>query len=163
MLSLMYLLFLLIGFLIISKFNLFLSIIFFIPIVFWIFWAKVKRETWDISNRENRIIPLIFTLIYSSILAILWRNIFIIIFLVNVLVILITTKFWKISMHNYGLSAMVYLIYAFTNSIWLSTVYLILVIFTGYARIYLKKHTVSQVVAGTILGISVNYILLNLI
>ncbi|GEM_PF-6590082 len=105
MLSLMYLLFLLIGFLIISKFNLFLSIIFFIPIVFWIFWAKVKRETWDISNRENRIIPLIFTLIYSSILAILWRNIFIIIFLVNVLVILITTKFWKISMHNYGLSA----------------------------------------------------------
>ena len=67
MLSLMYLLFLLIGFLIISKFNLFLSIIFFIPIVFWIFWAKVKRETWDTSNRENRIIPLIFTLIYSSI------------------------------------------------------------------------------------------------
>jgi len=66
-------------------------------------------------------------------------------------------------MHNYGLSAMAYLIYAFTNSIWLSTIYLILVIITGYARIYLKKHTVSQVIAGTILGISVNYILLNLI
>ncbi|XRO77873.1 phosphatase PAP2 family protein [Methanocaldococcus sp. 10A] len=34
---------------------------------------------------------------------------------------------------------------------------------TGYARIYLKKHTFSQVIAGTILGILVNYILLNLI
>jgi len=162
-LSLMYLLFLYIGFLLISKFDISLSLAFFFPCVFWICWAKIKNETWDIPNRKNRLVPLIFTLIYLSILAIFWKNIFIIIFLVNVLVILIITKFWKISMHNYGLSAMAYLIYAFTNSIWLSTIYLILVIITGYARIYLKKHTVSQVIAGTILGISVNYILLNLI
>ncbi|WP_236953646.1 phosphatase PAP2 family protein [Methanocaldococcus bathoardescens] len=66
-------------------------------------------------------------------------------------------------MHNYGLSAITYLIYIFTNSIWLSTLYLTLMIITGYARIYLRKHTFSQVIAGTILGILVNYILLNLI
>ena len=161
--SLMYLLFLFIGFIIISKFDVSLSLVFFFPCVFWICWAKIKRETWDIPNRENRLIPLIFTLVYLLMLLIFWKNIFIIIFLVNVFVILIITKFWKISMHNYGLSAMAYLIYAFTNDIWLSVLYLILVTITGYARIYLKKHTFSQVIAGTILGILVNYILLNLI
>ncbi|XRO76013.1 phosphatase PAP2 family protein [Methanocaldococcus sp. 28A] len=161
--SLMYLLFLFIGFLLISKFDLLLYIAFFIPCVFWICWAKIKNESWDIPNKENRIIPLFFTLWYLVLLNLFWKSEFITIFLVNVLIILIITKFWKISMHNYGLSAMAYLIYAFTNNIWLSSLYLILIIITGYARIYLKKHTFSQVIAGTILGILVNYILLNLI
>ena len=159
----MYLLFLFIGFLLISKFDLFLSLAFFVPCVFWICWAKIKKETWDISNKENRLIPLIFTLVYLLSLDVFWKNKFIIIFLVNVSIILIITKFWKISMHNYGLSAMSYLIYAFTNNIWLSLLYLILVVITGYARIYLKKHTFSQVIAGTILGIIVNYLLLKFI
>ncbi|XRO77099.1 hypothetical protein ACO3VM_00805 [Methanocaldococcus sp. 10A] len=104
--SLMYLLFLFIGFLLISKFDLFLYIAFFIPCVFWICWAKIKNESWDIPNKENRIIPLFFTLCYLVLLNLFWKSEFITIFLVNVSIILIITRFWKISMHNYGLSAM---------------------------------------------------------
>ncbi|AIJ05681.1 hypothetical protein JH146_0835 [Methanocaldococcus bathoardescens] len=93
----MYLLFLYVGFLIVSKFDiLLLSLAFFVPCVFCISWAKIKGETWDIPNRENRLIPLIFTLVYLSILTIFWKSQFIIIFLVNVSIILIITKFWKI-------------------------------------------------------------------
>ncbi|ACV24057.1 hypothetical protein Mefer_0218 [Methanocaldococcus fervens AG86] len=149
---------------IISKSNVSLLLLaFFIPFVFWMFWVKIKNEKWDIENKENRIAPLTFTLIYLSILTLFWKNIFIIIFLANVLVVLIITKFWKISMHCYGLSGMAYLVYAFTGDVFLSILYLILTIITGYARIYLNKHTPLQVIAGTVLGFLVNCCLLNFI
>ncbi len=161
--SLLYLLFLLYGFLVISNFNLYLTLFYGIPIVFWVIWAKIKKESWDIYNKNNRIVPLTITTLYIFLLSLFWHNIFNFIFLGNVLLILIITKFWKISMHCYGLSAMSYLIYKFTGNVFLFVIYIFLLIITIYARIYLKKHTYSQVIVGTLLGFLFNYVLLNVL
>ncbi len=161
--SLLYLLFLLYGFLVISNFNLYLTLFYGIPIVFWVIWAKIKKESWDIYNKNNRIVPLTITTLYIFLLSLFWHNIFNFIFLGNVLLILIITKFWKISMHCYGLSAMSYLIYKFTGNVFLFVIYIFLLIITIYARIYLKKHTYSQVLVGTLLGFLFNYVLLNVL
>ncbi len=161
--SLLYLLFLLYGFLVISNFNLYLTLFYGIPIVFWVIWAKIKKESWDIYNKNNRIVPLTITTLYIFLLSLFWHNILNFIFLGNVLLILIITKFWKISMHCYGLSAMSYLIYKFTGNVFLFVIYIFLLIITIYARIYLKKHTYSQVIVGTLLGFLFNYVLLNVL
>jgi membrane-associated phospholipid phosphatase len=68
--------------------------------------------------------------------------------------------FWKISLHLAGIAgpvtAMVMLLHP-----WWMLLYLLLLPL-GWARCYLKKHTVSQVVAGSVLSVAITFGIVSL-
>lgn len=60
------------------------------------------------------------------------------------------TRFWKISTHAVGITApLVALTYLYG---WDPLPFLILIPLVGWSRVYLKAHTIAQVLAGTLLG-----------
>jgi membrane-associated phospholipid phosphatase len=62
------------------------------------------------------------------------------------------TRYWKISTHALGVSApLVVLIYLYGLQ---PLPFLVLIPIVGWSRIYLRAHTVLQVIAGTALGIA---------
>lgn len=66
------------------------------------------------------------------------------------LVVQIITMFWKISTHALGITApLVASLYLFGGK---PLPFFVLIPIVGWARVYLKAHTVLQVVAGTALG-----------
>jgi len=66
------------------------------------------------------------------------------------LVVGVITMYWKISTHAVGITApLVASLYLFGRE---PLPFFILIPIVGWARVYLKAHTVSQVIAGTALG-----------
>jgi membrane-associated phospholipid phosphatase len=60
------------------------------------------------------------------------------------------TRYWKISTHALGISAsMVSLTYVYHQQ---PLPFLILIPIVGWSRVYLRAHTITQVIAGTALG-----------
>lgn len=136
-----------------------------IPAVIWILWAKIKNQKWDIPDRNGRIVPLTIMVIYGFVLVIIEPNFLTKFYLTNVLSLLIITSFWKISIHCYGLSAIIVALIKF-NQICNNLLYFVVfiymgfLIFTMWSRIYLEKHTPLQVIMGTLLGFGQNLIFL---
>ena len=72
---------------------------------------------------------------------------------VNVLIIAIITQWWKISIHSAVISAIVILsIILFGNGYW---VLIIIWILVAWARVFRKRHTIAQVLAGALVAIVV--------
>ncbi len=68
----------------------------------------------------------------------------------NTLIALIVTSFWKISAHGLGVSMpLAALLIQFGNWVW---PLFILVPLVGWSRVFMKKHTVGQVIAGSAVG-----------
>lgn len=68
----------------------------------------------------------------------------------NTLIAVVVTKFWKISAHGMGITApLAALLIQFGNWVW---PLFILVPLVSWSRVFLKKHTVGQVIAGSIVG-----------
>ncbi|AEF95667.1 phosphatase PAP2 family protein [Methanotorris igneus] len=136
-----------------------------IPAIIWILWAKIRNQKWDIPDRNERMIPLIIMAIYGLILVIIEPSFLSKFYLTNILSILIITSFWKISIHCYGLSAIITALIK-SNQICGDLPYIIIfiylgfLIFTMWSRIYLEKHTPLQVIMGTLLGFGQNLIFL---
>jgi len=129
------------------------------PIVlFLILRKKGKLADQDASIKEERTIPFLIAIIFYLIG--LWimikydLNIISIAFwfcyISNTIITIFINRFWKISAHAMGVagpfSAMVF---AFG---WIGVVLLPIVILVGWARIELKCHTLTQVVAGILLA-----------
>jgi membrane-associated phospholipid phosphatase len=72
-------------------------------------------------------------------------------FAASSLVIQYITRYWKISTHAFGITApLIALMYLFGRE---PVPFLILIPIVCWARVYLKAHTVLQVIAGSALGL----------
>ncbi|HTI14393.1 MAG TPA: hypothetical protein VL461_07470 [Dictyobacter sp.] len=76
------------------------------------------------------------------------------------LILMIITFWWKISMHTSSLSAAITLLIMIYGRIILPAS--ILIVLVCWSRVVLKRHTIAQVTAGTILGIGLCWLLLTL-
>lgn len=133
-----------------------------IPLVIWLLWAKINDQKWDIPNRNQRVIPLIIVVIYGFLILAFRQDFPIKFYLVNVVFLLIITRFWKISIRCYGLSAIIIALIKSNNVLngnplyFIVPIYFLFLIATIWSRMYLKKHTLLQVVLGTFFGFLIN-------
>lgn len=117
-------------------------------------WSK----EYDVPNREERKIPLTFIvasyLIGSVILyyinAPLITTGLMFCYFSTTLLVLFITLYWKISMHAMGVSGpAAALIFAFGPA---GAIYALILPVVMWSRVYMKKHTTSQVIAGAAIG-----------
>jgi len=126
----------------------------FIPTIFLIGLYKMKMiSDIDIINRKERVLPFLLVTFCFSIAVILSRqfgNIFLfnfqLILFITMLVSFAITLFWKISLHM-GLSTVTFIfLLAFSGVRFLPFIIMIPLIY--WARLYLKRHTHAQLIAG---------------
>ncbi len=121
----------------------------------------------DITKREERY--LLFGLTTAAFLISLILVYFLgnfeffvlsLIMFIAALTLFIVTLKWKISGHMIlNAAAITIMVYLFgPKMLWL----LPIIPLVGFARVYLKKHTLKQVIAGTIVGLGEPYLVLKL-
>ena len=140
------------------------------PIVlFLILRKKGKLADQDASIKEERTIPFLIAIIFYLIG--LWimikydLNIISIAFwfcyISNTVITIFINKFWKISAHAMGAAGpFAAVVFAFG---WIGLILLPIVFLVGWARIELKCHTLTQVIAGVLLASFSVYIQMSLI
>ncbi len=132
-----------------------------LPLLF--IWWGVRRGTFsdhNISKREQRFVPMLFSLVCILLtLALLTylrvsRELIatIVSVIITCLIALIVTRFWKISLHLVGVAGMVTVFILLFGPQWL--LLCPLVILVGWARWQAGAHTIWQAVAGTLLAIT---------
>lgn len=138
---------------------------FFLPILFFI-WLRRKDLVADVdaTNKEERTIPYLFGILLCIIALLisyyfwgftLFSKIWLI-YSVNTILLITINKFWKISAHAIGMSAPIgVLFFVFGQP---SLIALVLLLYIGWTRLYLKKHTISQIIAGSIFGFFLTYL-----
>ncbi len=134
-----------------------------IPVVYFVIMRKKGRIDDDDANiRQQRKNPYLFgillTIIAIALSSFLHLKIEIIalwvVYFINSLLLLIINKFWKISAHAMGV-AIPMGITIFYSKMFTMILFIILIL-TGWSRIKLKVHTITQVVLGGILGFLVS-------
>ena len=140
------------------------------PIVlFLILRKKGKLADQDASIKEERTIPFLIAIIFYLIG--LWimikydLNIISIAFwfcyISNTIITIFVNKFWKISAHAMGVAGPFgAVVFAFG---WIGLILLPIIFLVGWARIELKCHTLTQVIAGILLASFSVYIQMSLI
>ena len=151
-----------------------------ITIICWIFGAFLPITTSlilirkmhidiDITDRTKRTLPLFFAvcsyligfLVLLSMGAPALTTALMLIYSTNTLIILFINLSWKISIHTMGVAGpTVALTYLFGIS---GLLFGLLIPLVMWSRVKLKKHTISQVLAGGIAGIILTYIQLYFI
>ncbi len=131
------------------------------PASIYVYLAYRKGKVTDInmSEREERLRPLIIALIGAMMVILVLLDkaapkplILLGLTLVSELVIVIfVTVFWKISLHALTYSTAVTLL-AYLYNPWALILYIFLFP-VGWARVYRKRHTLLQVIAGSLVGI----------
>ena len=122
----------------------------------------------DVSRRTERAGPFLFGI--SSVLA-GWlvlillqgpRNLqtVLIITAVSGIVMMVTTLWWKISIHASSLGGAATMLTAFYGAIMLPA--FLLLILVSWSRVVLRRHTVLQVVAGSLVSIALTLLLLKI-
>lgn len=129
-----------------------------LPMIIIICWAKKLNTDRDISNRQDRFIPLIVGIISYFIgflvSLIVGANDFLTTLLlcysINTGVVLLITVKWKISVHTTGLSGPVGALILLLGPIGalFGIIYPILI----WSRVTLEKHTLAQAIAGGVQG-----------
>lgn len=121
----------------------------------WFLYKKKKINDMHISEKEDRIKPLVVAcisyIIFFIILYVLegplfLKSIFAVI-IVSTIILTIITYFWKICLHASGITIMVISFNILFGKWMLLMIPLIPLI--GWARVRIKKHTVGQVILGT--------------
>lgn len=123
-------------------------------------WRQEKQIDFDLSRREDRVVPLLLTTLGAVIIGYLVAdrsgdtNLRL---LGNILVMMlvsltIITLVWKISLHAATLTALVTLIILFRGP-YFGVLYLG-IIPVAWARLVLKQHTAAQLVAGSLIGVA---------
>jgi membrane-associated phospholipid phosphatase len=155
--------------------NLFLSVIitfFFLsigPMIYILFGVITGKFTdLDVSMRSQRTGPFLFgiasTLIGYIILSLTngQKNLETLLLLIAIsgFVMMFITFWWKISMHASALSAALTALTLVYGLIVLPAY--LLVILVSWSRVKLHRHTLSQVIAGSIVGVALSWVLLKL-
>lgn len=126
-------------------------------------WRHDRKIDVDVTNRADRPLPLLVASIGALLGGTLISNrfdipslLFISQTLVMMLLVLtVVTTVWKISIHTSTLSALITLLVVLRGQE-LAFLYVLLVP-VAWARVLLRKHSVSQIIGGTLLGIAVTY------
>ncbi|WP_407376954.1 hypothetical protein [Methanobrevibacter sp.] len=129
-----------------------------LPMAIIVFWAKKINTDNDISNREDRFVPLIVGIVsyFIGFIVCLFLNVsnflalLLLCYSVNTGVVLIFTIWWKISVHTTGLSGPVAALILLLGPI--GAIFAILYPIVIWSRVLLKKHTMAQAVTGGVQG-----------
>lgn len=127
-----------------------------------------KLSDLDVSKRAERTGPFLFGLIsvclgWFVLVQIHAPAIIVtcsIITAVSALIMLITTLWWKISIHASSLAGAVTILTALYGAVVLPAFSLVLLV--SWSRVVLRRHTVAQVTAGSLLSITLTIFLLKL-
>lgn len=129
-----------------------------LPMAIIVYWAKRINTDKDISNRQDRYIPLIIGIISYFIGFLIsfslhldnFMTFLLLCYTVNTGVVLLITTKWKISVHTTGISgpiaALILLLGPFGAVF--GMIYPIVI----WARVLLKKHTLAQAICGGVQG-----------
>lgn len=129
-----------------------------IPSIIAYIWVKYKKLEIDLPRKEDRFYPLLWILSsYLLGVIILYlisappiTTILMFCYFSNTLAVLLISLFWKISIHSVGVAGPVAaLIYVFG---YVGLISLILIPLVMWSRLYLRRHTLLQVIAGALLG-----------
>ncbi len=129
-----------------------------LPMAIIVFWAKKLNTDKDISNRQDRFIPLVIGIVsyFIGVLVSLalhadnFLTLLLLCYAVNTGVVLLITVKWKISVHTTGLSGPVAALILLLGPI--GAVFGILYPIVIWSRVLLKKHTLSQAICGGVQG-----------
>ena len=129
-----------------------------LPMAIILFWAKKLNTDKDISNREDRFMPLVIGIV-SYFIGVLvsfilnadnFLTLLLLCYAVNTGVVLLITIKWKISVHTTGISgpiaALILLLGPF------GAVFGVIYPIVIWSRVLLKKHTLSQAICGGVQG-----------
>lgn len=129
-----------------------------LPMAIILFWAKKINTDRDISNREDRFIPLIIGIVsyFIGVLVSLALNadnfltLLLLCYSVNTGVVLLITFKWKISVHTTGISGPVAALILLLGPF--GAVFGVIYPIVIWARVLLKKHTLTQAICGGVQG-----------
>jgi membrane-associated phospholipid phosphatase len=131
----------------------------FLPIITSLILIKKMDTDIDITDRTKRTLPLFFAvcsyfigfIVLYIVQAPSITTILMFIYSSNTLIILFINLYWKISIHAMGVAGpTAAFIYAFGFP---GLIIGLLIPFVMWSRVKLKKHTIGQVIAGTVLGL----------
>ncbi len=140
-----------------------------VPVVT-LMWLRHRGVITDlnISQRDQRFTPLLIVLLSygAAFIFVEWLqadNItrgLVFCSLTNIIIISFIIRYWKISIHAFGLTSPLAALWVLWNAYaWPMALLTALV---GTSRVILKAHTPSQVVVGSVLGFALTIIQLNL-
>jgi membrane-associated phospholipid phosphatase len=138
-------------------------------ILFFILRKKGKLKDIDASVKEERTFPFLMAILFylAGLIVLIIFNVNIIsiafwfCYISNTLLTILINKYWKISAHSMGAAgALSAIFYVFGLPV---LFFSLLVLVLGWARIYQKMHTLSQVIAGIILAFVSVYVQINII
>jgi membrane-associated phospholipid phosphatase len=141
----------------------------FLPITTSLILIRKMHTDMDITDRTKRTLPLFFAvcsyligfLVLLSMGAPALTTALMLIYSSNTLIILFINFSWKISIHTMGVAGpTVALTYLFGFA---GLLFGLLIPLVMWSRVKLKKHTISQVIAGAIAGIILTYVQLYFI
>jgi hypothetical protein len=138
---------------------------------FYLYFKMVRQI--EIPERQERIVPMVITLVaYLGAWFLIQRlpvsqlySRFLLAACISLLAGLVVSISWKISLHMIGLGGLTGLVLALSQKLGVDmmVVLLLLIILSGlagYARLRLNVHSVLQVLAGFLTGLTVSYFLL---
>jgi len=139
----------------------------FLPILTSLILIKKMDTDLDITDRTKRTLPLLLAIcsyFFGSLVLYIVNTPAIItalmlIYGLNTLIILIINFYWKISIHAMGIAGPT-AAFAYTFGI-PGLLIAVIIPFVMWSRVKLNKHTVSQVIAGTILGLFLTWVQLS--
>ncbi|MGZ7107939.1 MAG: PAP2 family protein [Methanobacterium sp.] len=143
-----------------------------ILLVFWWLRGKNGEEVeidMDIPKRTDRNYPLLLVILsYAIGVIILYlinapsiTTILMFCYFSNTLIVFFINLYWKISIHSLGAAGpAAALIYVFGAP---GILYMLIIPLVMWSRVYLKEHTVSQVVMGALLGFLATSFQINLL
>lgn len=129
-----------------------------LPMAIIVFWAKKLNTDSDISNRQDRFMPLIVGIISYFIGFLIslildvdnFLTLLLLCYSVNTGVVLLITTKWKISVHTTGLSGPVAALILLMGPV--GAAFGILYPILIWSRVLLEKHTLSQAICGGVQG-----------
>ena len=139
------------------------------PFIYILIAVRVgKISDVDVSRRTERAGPFLFGI--SSVLA-GWlvlillhgpENLQTLLFITAVsgIVMMVTTIWWKISIHSSSMGGVATILTAFYGAVMLPT--FLLLILVSWSRVVLRRHTVSQVIAGSLVSIALTLLILKI-
>lgn len=134
-----------------------------LPVLFVLRWIEGKRHRgqkmdMDIPERKDRNYPLIIvilsyfigTAVLYTLNAPVMTTILMFSYFLNTLIVFFINLYWKISIHAMGVAGpTVVLIYTFGP---VGAIFATVLPIVMWSRVYLKRHTVWQVITGALLG-----------
>ena len=139
------------------------------PLLYIIIGVRLgKLSDIDVSRRSQRVGPFIFGIVSATIGWIILsltdgpRNLqtVMIITVFSGIIMMVITLWWKISMHASSFGGVATMLTVLYGAVMLPL--FILLIFVSWSRVVLRRHTVSQVIAGSLAGIVLSLVILKI-